>query len=126
MQHTRLFFLLFLPVIAHCTKTFAQQDTLPAEEYYDVEEAYQEEEVYTDEYAEQPEDRKLELTPIQLPVAYKDRSVQQQTWNNLVQDKAFQYEEEKEQPVNQSIGGWAKFILALIDFFASAGGKVII
>lgn len=127
MQHTRLFFLLFLLVFAHCTNTFAQQDTVPAEEYYDEEEAFQDEEVYTDEYEEQPASRKLELTPVQLPVAYKDRKIKPATWNNLIRDEAFQYEEEEtKQTANNSLGWWGKFVLALLGFFASAAGKIII
>jgi len=113
-------------------KAVAQQDTTVqyVENPYN-QEAY-DEETYEEDYADYTDEepvpiKKLEISEINSPLPHKDRNVTAQQWKNLTDDPTFTYTEEQPKARESAASdGWAKFMLSILEFFASSAGKVLL
>jgi hypothetical protein len=98
--------------------------------FYDSTQSHNEEEIYTDdeytdEYAEGTGNHTV-ISPVELPLQQKDRSLSDAQWQQLTKDPEFRYEDPKPEVQKESSSAWLKFFEALFRFLESGGGKLLL
>ena len=71
--------------------------------------------------------RHIRLQPVPLPMETERRNFDKQQWEGLINDPAFNYDDPyKDQENAQSPGVWAALMLAIVEFFTSDIGIILL
>lgn len=85
---------------------------------------------YDDSEENEEYDEEIIYHPVPLPMKKEERNIDENTWQKLISDKAFDYVPKKKKEVSDRVPtgtSWLdKFFISLFEFFTSVAGKIVI